>query len=248
MVSLPVGEIHVWLARRPAVLDPVLQSLTTLEEQKRADDMISQRRRCEWLAGRALLRQCLAHYTGFDGLQLVFDKTEAGKPFLDLQDAPAFNLTHGPGWIACAVMQAGNIGIDIDSESRRNRTDDIAARYFHPAEQAELEKAGSKEERQRIFFRQWTMKEAYIKALGETINSVRLHDIAFEPVANGMSRALFDLPAGRWQFLHRRFDNDHHLSLACQRPGCDTANVKYLFWLWDAATQSRSKLTDENLC
>lgn len=248
MALLPSDEVHVWLLKRPRQLDANLQAFTTTDEQQRATNMVSVRRRCEWLAGRALLRQCLAHYTGREALALAFDKTEAGKPTLDLPDAPAFNLTHGPGWIACAVAQADNIGIDIDSETRRNRTDDIAARYFHPAEQAELEKAGSKKERQRLFFRQWTMKEAYIKALGETINSVRLHDIAFEPVANGMSRALFDLPAGRWQFLHRRFDSDHHLALACQRPGCDTANVKYLFWLWDAATQSRSKLTDENLC
>lgn len=246
-----LNETHIWLMRRPVDLDVALTLLTTAEERNRADGMISIRRQCEWLAGRALLRQCLAYYTERDGLALVFDKTESGKPILDIQDAPAFNLSHGPRWIACAVAQADNVGIDIDSEARRNRTNEIAARYFHPLEQAELSRAGSELERKRVFFRQWTMKEAYIKATGETINSVRLHELAFESVEGSAPRVLFDLPTGNWQFMHRLFDGDHHLALACQRPQCDTAvdnktNCRY--WLWDAATQSRHELTDEQLC
>lgn len=250
MVLLALDEMHVWLMRRPVTLDASLQALTTADELHRADSMISLRRRCEWLAGRALLRQCLGYYSGCDGLVLQFDKTEAGKPFLDLPDAPAFNLSHGPGWIACAVAQADSIGIDIDSEARRNRTDDIAARYFHPLEQDELARA-DEIQRKRIFFRQWTLKEAYIKALGETINSMRLQELAFECVDAGAPQAIFELPVGNWQFRHWRFDGDHHLSLACQRPQCDTGNVGSMrcrFWFWDAATQSRHELTDEWPC
>lgn len=246
-----LNETHIWLMRRPADLDVALTLLTTAEEQKRANSMMSMRRQCEWLAGRALLRQCLAYYTERDGLALVFDKTESGKPVLDVHNAPAFNLSHGPRWIACAVAQAENVGIDVDSEARRNRTDEIAARYFHPLEQAELSKASGELERKRVFFRQWTMKEAYIKAIGETINSVRLHELAFESIEGAGPHALFDLPAGDWQFMHRLFDGDHHLALACQRPQCDTVvdnmtNCRY--WLWDAATQTRHELTDEQLC
>ncbi|HSC75989.1 MAG TPA: 4'-phosphopantetheinyl transferase superfamily protein [Pseudomonadales bacterium] len=248
MVLLPSDEVHVWLMRRPLTLDASLRALTTADEQQRANNMTSLRRQCEWLAGRALLRQCLAHYTGQDSLGLVFDKTESGKPFLDIHAAPVFNLSHGPGWIACAVAQADNIGIDIDSEARRNRTDEIAARYFHPLEQAELAQTGDEQERKQLFFRQWTLKEAYIKAIGETINGVRLHELAFESVGGGNPRARFSLPAGDWQFMHCKFDGDHHLALACQRSQCDTGNVCYRFWLWDAATQSRHELTDKWPC
>ena len=240
------NEIHVWLMRMPATIDPVLHAMITADEQRRVNNMISARRRNEWVGGRALLRQCLAQYIGCDGLELVFNKTESGKPFLDLPDAPAFNLSHGPGWIACAVAQAESLGIDIDSETRRNRTDDIAARYFHPVEQKELEQAADAKERKHIFFRQWTLKEAYIKALGETINSVRLHDIAFEPVTNGSPCAVFTLASGSWQFLHKHFDGDHHLALACRQLQSDkNAVMPFRFWLWDATTQSRHALTDE---
>jgi phosphopantetheinyl transferase len=246
-----LNETHIWLMRRPTMLDVALTVLTTAEEQKRANSMMSMRRQCEWLAGRALLRQCLAYYTGRDGLTLVFDKTVSGKPVLDIHDAPAFNLSHGPRWIACAVAQAENVGIDVDSEARRNRTDEIAARYFHPLEQEELAQAGSELARKRVFFRQWTMKEAYIKAIGETINSVRLHELAFESLEGSAPQALFGLPKNDWQFMHRRFDGDHHLALACHRPQCDTVTnnqASCRYWLWDAATQSRHELMDEQLC
>ena len=152
MALLANDEIHVWLMRRPSTRDASLHILTTADEQQRANGMISQRRQCEWLAGRALLRQCLGYYTGCDSLKLMFNKTEAGKPFLDQPDTPAFNLSHGPGWIACVVAAAENIGIDIDSEARRNRTEDIAARYFHDLEKAAMSAADSNKIRQQIFF------------------------------------------------------------------------------------------------
>ena len=251
MALLANDEIHVWLMRRPSTRDASLHILTTADEQQRANGMISQRRQCEWLAGRALLRQCLGYYTGCDGLELMFNKTEAGKPFLDQPDTPAFNLSHGPGWIACVVADAENIGIDIDSEARRNRTEDIAARYFHDLEKAAMSAADSNEIRQQFFFRQWTLKEAYIKALGETINSMRLEELVFVCKSGETPRAEFSLTSDRWQFQHWRFDEHHHLALACERSRCDTGhtdNLRYRFWLWDAATQSRHELTDEWPC
>ena len=232
------------------MLDASLTLLTTAEEQQRASGMALSRQ-CEWLAGRALLRQCLAHYTKKDGLTLVFNKTENGKPFLDSQDAPVFNLSHGPRWIACAVAMADSIGIDVESETRRNRTDEIATRYFHPLERAELAQADSKLARKQLFFRQWTLKEAYIKSIGETINGVRLNKIAFECADIATPRALFELPVGNWQFIHKKFDSDQHLALACKRKQCDTAvdnKASDYYWLWDAATQSHHELTDEQLC
>jgi 4'-phosphopantetheinyl transferase len=250
METLPPEAIHVWMMRRPND-DVGLSDLTTEAELHYADTLSSSKRRCEWLAGRALLRYCLAHYTGENALALMFDKTEAGKPFLNLPDAPVFNLSHGPGWIACAVTNAESIGIDIDSDARQNRTDDIAARYYHPLEQAVLAQANDEMQRKRIFFRQWTLKEAYIKALGETINSMRLQELAFECAEGKSPQAIFSLPAGNWQFKHWRFDEDHHLALACQQTQCDTGSVdslRYRFWLWDTVAQSRRELTDEWPC
>lgn len=239
---LPAGEIHVWLLRRPLQLCDELLAAVAPEERQRAQGMASPRRQYEWLAGRALLRQCLAYYTDIAPLTLAFGKTDAGKPLLDLPGAPAFNLSHGPGWLGCAVARASAVGLDIDNAARRNRTDEIAARYFHPQEQAAVLQGADDADRKRAFFRSWTLKEAYIKALGETINSVRLQELGFAADTS----PLFALPAGHWQFLHRHLDGDHHLALACQWRECDTvANPpRCRFWLCSPDLQQRHELDD----
>lgn len=235
---LPANTIHLWLTPFPDNISPALLSCVTPEEQLRAATFASVRRQTEWLAGRALLRQCLAFYIGSDALALTFGKTVAGKPTLDLPAAPAFNLSHGPRWIACAVSYASNLGIDVDCTARRNRLHEIAARYFHPQEQAALQQAADESEFRKRFFARWCLKEAYIKARGEMINSVRLHDIAFD-ADDDACRAAFALPAGEhWQFRHWQFDGDHHLALACE-PHTPDAPMHVDAMLWNPASCER---------
>lgn len=209
--------------------------------------MQSARRKKEWLATRALLRACLAHYTEHEPLALLFDKTVEGKPMLVYPVAQlAFNLSHGPRWIACAVSRADAVGVDVDCEMRRNRIDDIAEHYFHSHEQAALRAIADSRLRSREFFRCWTMKEAFIKAQGKTITGARLREIAFAPMPTGEQKALFVLPEGSWHFVHKKFDDDHHLALASHYAKCDTDNspdaVQYSFWQWHPETGDRHLL------
>lgn len=227
--NLSANTVAIWLTPFPSHITPALLASVTQDEQARAKTFGSVRRQTEWLTGRALLRNCLALYTGQDALSLVFGKTDAGKPTLDLTGAPAFNLSHGPRWLACAVSQGANIGIDIDCSARRNRLQDIAQRYFHPQEQLALQQSVDEADYKKRFFTHWCLKEAYIKARGEMINSVRLHDIAFAE-----DGALFALPEGEhWQFRHWQFDGDHHLALACQQPSAADARIDVRFFSWD---------------
>jgi 4'-phosphopantetheinyl transferase len=205
-------DIHVWLVPRPSTVSPALLALTTAAEQARAQGMLSEKRRCEWLTGRALLRACLAHYTGRDALTLDWHYSEHGKP--QLADAPAFNLSHGPNWIGCAVGKVDWLGIDIDCHDRKNSIADIAERYFHPDEWAWISSADNEAILRARFFTHWTLKEAYIKALGETINSVQLHNIAFD-TREAIPQAAFLTPAEQWHFRHWMFDSNQHVSIAC---------------------------------
>ncbi len=245
VMLLKTGEVHIWLLPCLQILPNTLLDFLPLEEIKRAETMNSVRRKNEWLASRALLRACLSHYTANDSLALVFEKTEAGKPVLikPISDY-VFNLSHGPRWIACAVARAQCIGIDIDSESRRNRTDDISKYYFHSAEQKVLQGLPDEVQRKRQFFRYWTLKEAYIKARGTTISSSRLHEMGFALREKENPEPLFDLPEGKWSFKQWRFDHDHHFSLACRWSACDTGadttKLQYHFWQWHPETNQRT--------
>jgi len=215
--------VYVWLLPIPAVFSPSLLAYITQEEKNNLLAMRSEHRQREWLAARALLRACLARYTGVDALTLAFEKTQAGKPVLiHPKTTLAFNVSHGPRWIACAVSPAQAVGVDVDCEMRKNRIDEIAEKYFHPQEKKTLSAMPDVALRRREFFRCWTLKEAFIKAQGNTIASTAMHELAFTPSATGKQTALFSLPSANWRFIHRRFDGDHHLALAIEQMGCDT--------------------------
>ena len=72
------NAVHVWLQPIPAVLSSHLFLYITPEEKDYLAAMRNEHRQKEWLAARALLRACLAHYTGVDALMLAFEKTPAG--------------------------------------------------------------------------------------------------------------------------------------------------------------------------
>lgn len=250
--SLSGSAVHVWLQPIPAVLSSHLFLYITPEEKDYLAAMRNERRQKEWLAARALLRACLAHYTGVDALMLAFEKTPAGKPVLiNPKSALAFNVSHGPRWVACAVSQAHAVGVDVDCERRKNRVDEISEKYFHLQEKKALASISDAALRRREFFRCWTLKEAFIKAQGSTIAGTALHEIAFAPSAAGKQEALFPLPSAHWYFIHRRFDGDHHLALAIEQLGCDTG-AKIIepdcrFLQWEPASNTLQSLAMHEL-
>lgn len=236
----PAPVVHFWLVPRPARLSPAWQAAVTAEDLAQADAIPSAGRQVEWLAGRALLRACLAAHTGVPALAVPLVRAASGKPVLPDAGAPAFNLSHSARWLVCAVGRVQAIGVDIDTDDRANRMDAIAARYFHPAEQALLAGLPDAAARRVTFLRAWTLKEAYTKALGLPLNGARLQQAHFTPGRGERQQAAFALPPGAWTFAHWQFDRHQHLALACCQPSCDTgeapAEPVWQFWQWHPET------------
>ena len=90
---------------------------------------------------------------------------EHGKPYID--GGPYFSISHCKAGIAVAVDDQP-IGIDI--ETIRHADDELAARVMNEQEQAAMsdERFG---DRDRVFTRLWTQKEAVVKAQGVGIMS-----------------------------------------------------------------------------
>jgi phosphopantetheinyl transferase len=85
---------------------------------------------------------------------------EHGKPFLPENVSMKFNLSHGGNYAVLAVSDK-EIGVDIESLSRKANIDKIAKRVFTEAEQAYI-----KGQDTLRFFQIWTAKEAVMKATG----------------------------------------------------------------------------------
>lgn len=74
------------------------------------------------------------------------------------------SLSHSGGWIAAAVSRSGRVGIDV--EAVRDVHAPLARRCLSETELDWLDGADTGASRNQRFFRLWTAKEAFLKALG----------------------------------------------------------------------------------
>ena len=126
------------------------------------------------------------------------------KPTLAAYPDIHFNISHCHGLVACAFAP---FPVGIDVEHIRPFRDHLLHRVLTPEEQAQLEAFSTTEEkRQEWFFRFWTLKETFVKALGVGI-SYPLHTAVFALDGEDVTRH----PQG-WQFRQFRPDSGHVVS------------------------------------
>lgn len=165
------GEVHVWRAAldMPEAQLQQLQNLLADDEIRRAERFFSADDRNHFIAARGLLRTILGRYLNRDPQQLCFSYGERGKPALEpamgLGDL-RFNLAHSHGLALYAVTARRDVGIDLERIRSNIACEQIAQRFFAAPEAAAI-LAAPAPERLQTFFAHWTIKEAYIKALGQ---------------------------------------------------------------------------------
>src|SRR5690606_17663603 len=106
------------------------------------------------------------------------------------REAPDFNLTNAGGLVACAVS-ARRVGVDVEPASRGEELLEDAGRIFSERENADL-RALPADRRARRAVELWTLKEAWLKAIGDGI-AVRLSRFSLVPEveAEGAERSRF---------------------------------------------------------
>lgn len=114
-------------------------------------------------AAGALLQYSLFREWGVTVDQQIFSKNCFGKPNLIGYPDYHFNLSHSGRWVVCAVDQSP-LGIDIEQIRNNNLT--VAKRFFHVNEYYNLRNQPLTEQA-AYFYEMWTLKESFIKALGE---------------------------------------------------------------------------------
>lgn len=196
-------------------------------ERDRAARFVHERDRYQFIAAHVLLRLLLQHLAGGPARGWRFVSGIRGKPSLHPEhrlDRLAFNISHARGAVACAMTLDHAIGVDIEDVERSGRLLEIADAYFAPAELAIL-RAAPVAARRTVFFRLWTLKEAYIKAHGDGL-SLPLDRFAFalSPPAIAFEPPLDDDPAA-WQFCSLAPTPTHILSLAIRRGGANPVAV-----------------------
>ena len=202
---LAPNDVHVWslaLDAAPPRLDALRRALSP-DEVERAERFRFARDRDRFVAARGQLREVLALYLAVAPPAVSFAYGPQGKPMLQQRGGLRFNLSHAEDEAILAVAKGREVGIDIERIRPEVECEDIAQRFFSPAEVAAL-LALPATARPPVFFTCWTRKEAFIKALGGGLG-IPLTDfeVSLEPAGPArLLRTAWDpAVAGRWR-LH----------------------------------------------
>lgn len=228
--NLPLGNhCHLWLldlTQLPEDLIARQQVFLSRAELQRLQTI--KQRQAQFIAIRAFVRLCLARYTHSRPQDLVIATQKNGKPYLVNPVSPlVFNLSHSQDMAVFAVGMEHALGVDIESVKRKGSQRDIAERYFHQAEVAQLNKLSGTEQA-NLFFRLWTLKEAFLKATGEGISG-GLDKIAFDLQGEGIKVTFAresNTRVQEWQFFQAFINPDYCVALARNSGGATK-----VYWL-----------------
>ncbi len=161
------SEVHlwaIWLAA-PERIARAYRELLLPDETARADKFAFEHLRRRHEVSRGALRLLLSRYLACHPRELTFTFGPRGKPALRDSELE-FNLSNSGDLSVYAFTVGSEVGVDVEQVKPLADLENLASRYFCSAEAAELLSIGSKLAIQEAFFRCWTRKEAYIKAVG----------------------------------------------------------------------------------
>lgn len=203
-------DVHIWHHDHRTSIGPeriaALLALLPPEEHTRFAHLRDNRRRQQFVVGRALCRRVLSYYAPVRPQEWRFALGTRGKPIVaapTLASPLWFNLSHTDGVSVCAVTGAGpEIGIDIERIALGDEALEIAEQFFPRAEMNGL-RLLPPAQRGETFLRIWALKESFVKAR-ETSLADGICGTAFDLARPGDIRVTFFQPlherAQEWKF------------------------------------------------
>ncbi len=207
--SLQPGNVHLYYTCLEKVRDRALidqyHRILSPDECEAVQKIKSAAKRHESLVTKALARFVLSRCCRVAPEAVRFFVNRHGKPALlpDVTPLPVrFNLSHCKGLVGCAVARDADVGLDMEDQHRCVNLN-LARRFFSEPEIMQLEKIKDTAAKKALFLQLWTLKEAYIKAVGEGLSLGLDHfsfvfdqgrpDIRFSPERPA--------PPGIWHFF-----------------------------------------------
>ncbi|WP_052417349.1 4'-phosphopantetheinyl transferase family protein [Cellvibrio mixtus] len=187
--------------------------MLSADEIEKINGFMFEKDRLICLVSRVLLRLSLSSYSSCKAPEdWTFSREKYGKPYLvdGGSGELKFNLTHSGSFVCCAVTTAGEVGVDIETTTFIKDVDGVVNRFF-ATEEKEFLKTLAEYEKQPFFFRLWTIKESYVKALGVGMNiPFDSFCINTESILNARVdvRYEFDRANRKWQFFSQTHSRD----------------------------------------
>lgn len=131
------------------------------------------------LLGENLLAFALKHEKKINYKDQYLTWNKWGKPSLQKYPGVHYNISHSYNCVACVISDKYAVGIDV--ERIRIFSPYVARKVCTPDE---LQRIYSNPNPDREFFRHWTLKESYIKAIGIGL-SYSMKNISFQINSDG---------------------------------------------------------------
>jgi 4'-phosphopantetheinyl transferase len=190
------SQVHVWAIwlNAPESVSRAYRGFLSPEQIAHADKFAFKNLSRSYELSQGALRVLLSRYVGCHPRDLEFSFGPRGKPGLRGDSRVRFNMSHSGGLALFALTANCEIGVDVEEVRSISDIERIACHFFCQAEALELMSIPSAKIREEAFFRCWTRKEAYIKAVGDGL---------YAPLNKFQVTLLCDDPA---RFVH--IDND----------------------------------------
>ncbi|KAK1786090.1 hypothetical protein P4O66_017825 [Electrophorus voltai] len=217
------------------------------EEKERIGQFVFAKDAKSAMAGRLLIRKLVCEKMGFawDGFRL--ERTPRGKPYL-AHPLPApdsafghthwsFNVSHQGNYAVLAAEPGRQVGVDVMKTTRPGSSSvkeffHLMTRQFTELEWSRIQSAGSSWDQLDMFYRHWTLKESFIKAIGTGLG-FNLQRVEFHVTPNEMQEGqvywqtrmyLDEEEEEGWTFEECLLDKHHHVAVALGKPENPTTN------------------------
>ena len=231
-LQITAHDVHIWHFRADQLSDAsAADALLAPDERARMNVYRRPHDARMYLLCRAMMRTVLSRYLGCDCADLRFTANAFGKPILDgAHFALHFNLSHSHGIAALAVSVDRAVGIDIEDRTRAIDHLALAERFF-PAEEAQQLRALRGDQLRDAFFSIWTLKEAFVKGIGQGL-TFPLDAFCFDLDVDRLIafRPLADFVSPDWQFQQFDLTDRHRGAVAVQAQSGEVVRIVMHEW------------------
>lgn len=220
-----MSVVDIYDIRRSSYLG--FESSLDKEEREKANRFRFAEDRERFICSRGGTRVLLGKILECDPRSIEFSFNEYGKPFLK-DTGLSFNASHSGDIILIAVTSAGfEIGVDVELTTRDASFSKIAQQFFS-GQEYELVKGFKDEKLRKAFYRIWTRKEAFIKAVGEGLT----HPLDSFVVSHGEEASIVSSDRhedlANWSI--ESLDLQPNYEAACVVLGASSLNIQQKRW------------------
>tara|TARA_R110002110_G_scaffold415800_1_gene656291 strand:+ start:47776 stop:48507 length:732 start_codon:yes stop_codon:yes gene_type:complete len=160
-----LNDLHLWCLKTSDFLNIINTKYIILshEEKSIAEKFVYEKDFQRYCVSHILLRLVLEKYLNADASSIKFKINKWHKPYLK-NNPLVFNLTHSNEVAIIAISRSGLLGVDVEYV-KPTYSKELISSFMNFAEQQYFKRLDSTEQI-KYFYKCWTCKEAFIKAIG----------------------------------------------------------------------------------